>query len=313
MDEPRIRSSEAYLDRMLLALASRGFVTLDPAPPAKEGGEGSGEGGAQTQEPYRVERAYPTDKLDTLLVFRSVHPLYGAFLVEQLGIADPEERVQALESVLEMPRPLLRYVRVPRPDELPPGRLARERLVAELVRRGLMLAPRPPPAEGEEEDEEEEEERPPALADKLYLLFEALHPDVHDVSVLPVWAAGELLRFKGNFNLYVRSRDLIKQEGIVFRHLLRLILLCGEFASVCPPDTTPQEWQGFLRQLSDQLTASCRAVDPTSTDEVIALAHAADVVEGESAASAAPPAPGAPAAPAPPPAEDFAAGLDLGP
>ena len=32
-----------------------------------------------------------------------------------------------------------------------------------------------------------------------------------------------------------KSRDLVKQEGIVFRHLLRLILLCGEFAQVSPP------------------------------------------------------------------------------
>ena len=29
--------------------------------------------------------------------------------LEQLGIADRDERIQALESVLEMPRPLLRY------------------------------------------------------------------------------------------------------------------------------------------------------------------------------------------------------------
>ena len=48
-------------------------------------------------------------------------------------------------------------------------------------------------------------------------------PTFHTQSV---WAAGELLRdFNGNFNLYVRTRDLVKQEGIVFRHLLRLILL----------------------------------------------------------------------------------------
>ena len=63
-----------------------------------------------------------------LLVFRSVHPLYGAFLIDQLGIADRNERIQAMESVLEMPRPLLRYVRVPRPDQLPPGPLAINRL-----------------------------------------------------------------------------------------------------------------------------------------------------------------------------------------
>jgi hypothetical protein len=32
------------------------------------------------------------------------------------------------------------------------------------------------------------------------------------------------------------------------------------------------------------LTASCRVVDPTSTDLMIESAHAADVVEGETAA-----------------------------
>jgi hypothetical protein len=218
--------------------------------------------------------------LDTLLVFRSVHPLYGAFLLSQLGIADRNERIQALESVLEMPRPLLRYVRVPRPDQLPPGPLATNRLDPELIRRGLIVAP-VPKSEEEEEEEQEEEERPPALAEKLQLLFQATHPGVADVSAQSVWAAGELLRFNGNFNLYVQTRDLVKQEGIVFRHLLRLILLCGEFAQVCPPDTTPDEWQTDLRDLSEQLTASCRAVDPTSTDEAIQFAHAADVVEGE--------------------------------
>ena len=102
-------------------------------------------------------------------------------------------------------------------------------------------------------------------------------------STQSVWAAGELLRFNGNFNLYVQTRDLVKQEGIIFRHLLRLILLCGEFAQVCPPETTPAEWQADLRDIADRLTASCRAVDPASTDEVIQLAHAADVVEGEAA------------------------------
>ena len=36
-----------------------------------------------------------------------------------------------------------------------------------------------------------------------------------------------------------------------------------------------------VQTLADRLTASCRAIDPTSTDEAIELAHAADVVEGE--------------------------------
>jgi hypothetical protein len=60
-----------------------------------------------------------------------------------------------------------------------------------------------------------------------------------------------------------------------------VILLCGEFAQANPPDTTPADWQADLRDLAEQFTASCRAVDPTSTDENIDLAHAADVVKGE--------------------------------
>jgi superfamily II DNA/RNA helicase len=275
MDESRIAASSRQLDRMLLTLADHGFVVLDPAPPPED-----------QRKDYQAIRAVAQPTLDTLLIFRSIHPLYAAFLLQHLGLADRDERLQALESVLELPRPLLRYVRVPWPDKLPPGPLALNRLDEECLRRGLIAAP-PPPSEEDDEEEEGWQERPPALADKLRLLFDATHPDVFDVNTTAVWSAGELLRdYAGNFNLYVRTRDLIKQEGIIFRHLLRLILLCGEFAQVCPADTTLEEWQADLRDISDRLTASCRAVDPTSTDEVIQMAQqAADVVKGETAAS----------------------------
>jgi superfamily II DNA/RNA helicase len=295
MDEPRVRASEQQLDRMLLTLSDHGFVTLDPPPPPRE--TKSAEGAAPTEtgpsrKDYRGERAVATPALKTLLVFRGIHPLYAAFLLQHLGIANRDERIQALESVLEIPRPLLRSVRVP--FDLPPGPLATTRLDEELIKRGLMLAPVPKSEDDEEEYEEERwEDRPPLLADKLRLLFEATHPDVYDASVTAVWAAGELLRFNGNFNNYVRTRDLIKQEGIIFRHLLRLILLCAEFAQVTPAGVDPREWQAELQDISDRLTASCRAVDPASTDEIIQQAHAADVVEGEVAAvhPAAAPAP----------------------
>jgi superfamily II DNA/RNA helicase len=287
MDAPRLAASEKALDRMLLTLAERGFVTLDPPPPAEDLGQVSNlplsRQVGNLPHDYQFVRATPTAALDKLLVFRSVHPLYGAFLLDQLGIADRNERIQALESVLEMPRALLRSVRVPRPDELPPGPLATTRLDADLIRRGLILAPIPK-SEDEDEDDEEEEEYPPTLADKLRLLFDALHPNVADFSTQSVWAAGELLRYNGDFNLYVRTRDLVKQEGIVFRHLLRLILLCGEFAQVCPPELDPTVWQTELREFADKLTASCRVVDPASTDMMIEQAHAADVVEGETVA-----------------------------
>jgi superfamily II DNA/RNA helicase len=302
MDEARIKAGEKALEAMLLTLERLGYVTLDPAPPKPpaEGQQPAPEAAAGQECPaYAPVLAHATAELDKLLVFRSVHPLYGAYLIGQLGIANTDERVQALESVLEIPRPLLRHVRVPYPDQLPPGPLATTRLDEELIRRGLMAAQpvRDPDEEEGEDGWEDWEERPPALADKLRLLFDALNLDVTDVHTQAVWAAGELLRFGGNFNKFVQSRDLVKQEGIVFRHLLRLILLCGEFAEVCPPEVAPADWQAFLRDLADRLTASCREVDPASTDEVIEQAHAADVVEGETVAAAASPGP-APQSPA---------------
>lgn len=279
MDESRIKASEKALDHMLLTLAAGGFVTLDPAPPTPPA-DGQAAGPVE-EKPYAASLATPTPELDKLLVFRSVHPLYGAYLINQLGIADRTERLQAMESVLEVPRPLLKFLRVPL--DLPPGPLATTRLDAELIRRGLMMAP--VPKTGDDDEDADDEEYPRTLSDKLRLLFDALYPDVDDVRTQSVWCAGELLRFGGNFNKFVQSRDLVKQEGIVFRHLLRLILLCGEFALVTPPDTNSAEWQADLRELSEQLTVSCRAVDPASTDEIIEQAHAADVVEGEADAT----------------------------
>jgi superfamily II DNA/RNA helicase len=301
MDEARIRANEKQLDRMLLALAKHGFVTLEPPPPTP-----GPDGAEPSLENYQVQRATPLPALNTLLVFRSIHPLYGAFLLRHLGLADREERLQALESVLEIPRPLLRYVRVPWPDDLPPGPLALTRVDDYLIQRGLIAAP--VVKTDEDEDDDGWVERPPTLADKLRLMFDHDFPEVTDVNTVSVWAAGSLLRdFAGNFNLYVRTRDLIKQEGIIFRHLLRLILLCGEFARVTPEGITAEEWQAEMREFADRLTSSCRAVDPASTDEIIQAAqNAADVVKGEAEAQTV--VVNAPVTPTEP-VSDFSAGI----
>lgn len=37
------------------------------------------------------------------------------------------------------------------------------------------------------------------------------------------------------------ARELTKQEGIMFRHCLRMILLCGEFSQLEPPGLDPAE------------------------------------------------------------------------
>ena len=92
----------------------------------------------------------------------------------------------------------------------------------ELVARGLITA-QPPKGEGDDAEEEEEfipwDERPPVFAEKLRLLFDATHPRVTDVETQAVWAAGEVLRFGGNFNTYITSKDLAKQEALLVREI----------------------------------------------------------------------------------------------
>ena len=107
------------------------------------------------------------------------------------------------------------------------------------------------------------------VAEKLRRLFDYDYAGVHDLRTSPVWAAGELLQFGGDFNKYVTSKSLQKQEGMVFRHALRLILLVNEFMQLSPPDTTEEEWRGDLGDIAAKLTESCRRVDPESTDKAL--------------------------------------------
>jgi len=238
---------------------------------------------------YEPRKAFANKKLAEILHLRSVHPVFGSFLLDHLGIANQAERVQAIEAVLEMPGSVAGLVRVPWPEDLPSGPLATERIDAALVTRGLVtpaqLGMKTTDEEGKEEEPElDERGRPPRvlpLAEKLKILFEADYPEVRDLRVTPVWAAGELLEFGGDFNKYVTSRGLVKQEGIIFRHVLRLILLCGELAELTPADTTPEEWRADLDAIARVLTEACRKVDPASTDKMLEMAKAADVVEGE--------------------------------
>ena len=274
MDEPRIAAGEKALDRMLLALHDGGFVTLDPEPPAPP------EDG-QPPTPYAPVLARPTHSLGRLLAFRSIHPLYGAFLTEMLADADADERVQAMESTLEMPGPVRKRLRVPL-RLLQSGALAASKLDAELIRSGLMAAQ---VEEEEEDDDDDWEKRPPSLAEKLRSYFDHRYPDFTDVRTHPVWCVGELIEFGGDFNKLVTTLDLTKQEGIVFRHVQRMIMLCGEFDRACAldldaaPSLAP--WRAELHELAAKLTESCRAVDPNSTDQLMARIGEPDMIDSE--------------------------------
>ena len=169
---------------------------------------------------------------------------------------------------------------------MPPGPLATMRLDPHLLQLGLAT---PEELTQAEQDEEEDHRRSSfdeprkwvlTLADKLRLLFDYDFPGVHDLHTSPVWAAGELLQFGGDFNKYVTSKSLQKQEGIIFRHLLRLILLIQEFRQFVPPDAQEADWRAELDELALRLTESCRKVDPTSTEKALEqAAEAAAEVE----------------------------------
>jgi hypothetical protein len=256
------------------------------------------------REVYRPLLAHPTPELEKLLVFRSVNPLYGAFLLKHLGIADRDERVQALESVLEVPTSILRDVRVPRMRDLPPGPLAMTRLDTQLMERGLVTAEQL--RDKSDDDGLSWEERwTPTLADKLRMLFDSEFPAVHDLVTRPVWIVGEALKFAGDFNKLITSKGIVRQEGVIFRHLLRFILLCGEFSQITPADIEPEAWRAELRDLADSITNCCRTIDPESTDKAIEAALAApDLVRGEREATHEAPAV------IEEDAEDFGIGLD---
>lgn len=227
---------------------------------------------------YRPDRAVPTEKLAELMTFRSVNPIYGMFLVEHLGKANREERIQAFESVLEIARSAAKYVRVPRSDFMPFGPLATEFLHPTLLQRGLATAAELGAMTDEEEEEfwdEDDRPRVLTLAEKLRLLFQAEFPDVTDVPIQACWAVGALLQFGGDFQKLVSARQAAKQEGILFRHLLRFVLLLEEFIPHVPPGLDAAEWQNELRDLANQVTASCREVDSQSTEQMLEEAHAA--------------------------------------
>ena len=200
-----------------------------------------------------------------LLNFRSVDPLYGMFLVEQLVRSNLDEKVLALDSVLEVPPTIHRRVRIP---DLPIGPLQQEVLQPLMIQMGVVLA-RPPGLEDEEEVDdywtEEDEEHPPTFPEMLKIAFEAKLANPEPVFVQPKWVGGGAFDAKCDFYAFVKSRDLIKQEGLILRHLLRLVILSGEFFALsADPD---------YQRIGELATRTCQRVDPQYTDRFLAEAE----------------------------------------
>ncbi len=181
-------------------------------------------------------------------------------------------------------------VRVPKQDILPNGPLSDERIDSLLLELGLVTQDELVAKTEEEEEEERQRRRHFAgwaedrvfvipLAEKLRRLFTFEYPKV-DVRINPVWAAGEvLLEFQGDFNKYVTARSMQKQEGVIFRHLLRLILLLQEFLRMTPADGSPEDWRTDLEEMTSRLIDCCSKVDPKSTEETLERAIQASLDE----------------------------------
>lgn len=230
---------------------------------------GAGGGAPPPPEPYEPVTATPTEKLKQLMGFRAVHPLYGLFLMDYLGKADDHEMIQILESLLEMPGSVAKSVRVPWPDELPPGRLSNEVIDPMILTSGLATQEDMYPQADQSDIPPELRKYPIPLAQKMRMVFENAIDHAGGLFVTPVWAVGDLLARGGDFDKYVRTRDLVKQEGVLFKHFLRMILLCGEFAQLTPRDISEEAWRAKLAGISQVLTVACRTVDPQCTDEML--------------------------------------------
>jgi len=200
--------------------------------------------------------------INKLLNFRSVDPLFGAFVAEQLNYGNFEEKLLALESVLQMPPAILRKVRIP--EDLPKGPLQTEFLEPRLRQMGVLSseAEAEPAAERKpwryrDPWDEDEVERPPTFPEMLATLYEAQLAAPEPMPVQPKWIAGGAFQFECEFFKFVRSRDLIKQEGLILRHLLRLVILAGEFQVL----TADPEY-GRMCELATQC---CQRVDASYT------------------------------------------------
>jgi len=205
-----------------------------------------------------------------LLNYRSVDPLFGEFLAQQLVYSNFDEKVLALEAVLEVPPSILSHVRIP--DDLPKGPLQEKVLEPLMLQMGITVAK---PAEEEEEDaprrnwvdpwDRVEEERPPTFPEMLKIAFEARLAAPEPAFVQPKWIAGDAFRRDCEFFRCVRALNLIKQEGLILRHLLRLVILAGEFfVRTEDPD---------YQRIGELATATCQRVDPKYTNRFLAEAR----------------------------------------
>lgn len=270
------QSAADLLGRLTLGGTAAGSVSKSAPKPA-----------ATQLEFYDPRTATPTAKLKQMMAFRAVHPMYGLYLLDHLAKANDAELIQILESLLEMPGSVAKLLRVPRPGVLPAGPLTSDFVDPTILTRGLASQDDMYPPEDQSDLPPELRKYPIPLADKMKMLFESEIDHAGGLTVNPVWAVGDLLAHGGGFDAFVRSRDLLKQEGVLFKHLLRMVLLCQELKQLTPvayvrpavasateaaslqAQSPIDDWPTRLSAIADTLTEVCRKVDPLCTDEML--------------------------------------------
>ena len=96
----------------------------------------------------------------------------------------------------------------------------------------------------------------------LKIAFEARLAAPEPVFVQPKWIGGGTFQMDCEFYKFARSANLIKQEGLILRHLLRLVILAGEFL-------TRTEGDPDYERIGELATKVCQEVDPRYTDRFL--------------------------------------------
>ena len=207
------------------------------------------------------------ESIHELAVFRSIDPLYGAFLARLLIRGDATEKLQVLESVLPLPPAMYRQTALP---ELPPGPLQSEILPPLMIQMGAVtvnpeggLTKPPDPDEGEDYWGERDEPPPLTLPEMLKAYYDAHLATPEGFPVQSKWVAGAVFDYRDDFYQFVRAADLTKNEGLILRHLLRLVILTGEFYNFSGGDPD-------YEAIGERATSVCKSIDARYTDRFLA-------------------------------------------
>ena len=242
--EDRLKGFLDQLDHMLGNLEACGYLRVD-------------------RDQDRVELDESVARLES---FRSIDPLYGSYLARELATASFDEKLFALESVLSVPPRIVRLAGLP---DWEAGPLQTNVLEPHMIAMGVALAQPEPEAEQDDFNPwKEEEDRPPNFPEMLKLAFESSLTTPEDTYVQTKWLAGGIIDSQDDFHAFVSSRSLQKNEGVIYRHLLRLVILTGEFRQLTEdPD---------YELLGERVTAACQQVDPNYTERFLASEQDSD-------------------------------------